>query len=701
VSARPLGRHASELAYQPALDGLRGIAVLAVLLYHGGVSWAQGGFLGVEAFFVLSGYLITSLLLAEWAKEGTVHLGNFWGRRARRLLPALFCVIAVTAIYEAVVGAGRAVPDFGADALATLLYVGNWHQVWTGNGYFAAAALVSPLQHTWSLAIEEQFYLVWPLLVLALLARFRRRHAPASRDGVPAHGEERLRLLLVVTFVGALASAGEMAWLYGSGAASAVNRVYYGTDTRAQGLLVGAALATLLAVRRRRGAPEVPARAAAVVGVVGAAGLAAAIALGRDDSAWLFRGGWLAFDVAVVAVIVAATSQAAAGGARGVPSPVRSLLAAWPLRATGEISYGLYLWHFPLFLWLDAQSTGVSGAALLWLRLGASFAVAVASFALVEQPIRQRHVRGLALRALTPAAVAAVLATVLVVWNVGEAAGAGPPPPTVPSGVPYATTAGVTCSVQDPGTARRQVFHVCPPLRMMLVGDSIGLTLGLQLGFNEQHYGTYVWDDARIGCGFDPTGQVVTAGGQQPQRQLCGTILRTWQADEKEFQPQVVVVEMGYWDLSDWIRGGRAVHIGDAQFDSALQSRMDAFVRALGSRKVPVVLLTVPLVDPVPLPDGSPQPQASTLRNRLINSMLQALAKRFPGEAYYFDTASELTPGGRYSAYVAGHLCRQSDGVHFAGSGPSYADLYQTYCGAHLQRELLPYLRTLAFGRRK
>src|SRR5580658_5807511 len=158
-----------EIAYVPALDGVRGVAVVAVLLYHGGVSWAQGGFLGVEAFFVLSGFLITSLLLAEWAGSGRISLRHFWARRARRLLPALFVVVVVCAIYELVVGSSRAVPDFGADVLATALYVANWHQIWTGSGYFAQTGLVSPLQHTWSLAIEEQFYLIWPLVLLALL----------------------------------------------------------------------------------------------------------------------------------------------------------------------------------------------------------------------------------------------------------------------------------------------------------------------------------------------------------------------------------------------------------------------------------------------------------------------------------------------------------------------------------------------------
>jgi len=228
------------LAYQPALDGVRAVAIIAVLLYHGGVSWAQGGFLGVEAFFVLSGFLITSLLVSEWTEIQAIRLGRFWARRARRLLPALFCVIAAVGFYEALAGASRAVPDLLGDGLATLFYVGNWHQIWTGAGYFAQTARPSPLQHTWSLAIEEQFYLLWPLLLLGTLG-LSNRGKPKRLVAQPlsAAAPPRLRPLLVFTLVGALASAVEMGVLYHLGSPLERIWVYYGTDTRSQGLLSG------------------------------------------------------------------------------------------------------------------------------------------------------------------------------------------------------------------------------------------------------------------------------------------------------------------------------------------------------------------------------------------------------------------------------------------------------------------------------
>jgi peptidoglycan/LPS O-acetylase OafA/YrhL len=696
VSDRPLGRQGDELAYQPALDGLRGVAVLAVLLYHGGVSWAGGGFLGVEAFFVLSGFLITSLLLAEWRAEGRIRLGNFWARRARRLLPALFCVIVVTAVYEAHAGAGAAVPDFGADALSTLFYVGNWHQIWVGSGYFQQAALVSPLQHTWSLAIEEQFYLVWPLLVVGLLAWGRR-----MRRGRP---------LLFVCVAGAVASAAEMAVLYGfgsgSGSAAAVTRVYYGTDTRAQGLLIGGALAVLLASRAGVGeALRARPRLVGLVGVFGAVLVGTGFALARGDSAWLFRGGFLAFDVGVVAVIVSAVSGLSSG-ASFVVSPVRWLLALRPLRGVGQISYGLYLWHFPLYLWLDQQTTGVSGAALLWLRLGVVFVVSLASFFVVEQPVRRRRLRGVPLRVAAPTALAGVLVAVGGAWDAGAvavtASSAPPPRPHLSSsGVSYSSPGH--CSVSDPAAPAgipappAAVLRVCPPLRVLVVGDSIGLTLGIQLSLRASAFGVDLWDQARSGCGYVVSGEVVTSTGPVPPRGLCQSIESEWRLEERAFHAQVVVVEMGYWDLSNWVQSGDTVHIGQPGFDGQLRRGMDRVVRGLEAKGVQIVFLSVPLVNPPALPDGSPQPQASVARNRLVNSLLAALPRQFPGVAHYFDIGRYVTPGGRYSTAVDGHVCRDSDGVHFAGSGPGW-DFYQTYCGASVQRALLPWLRRLVFG---
>ena len=198
----------ASLPHYGGLDGLRAVAVAAVILFHGGVSWAPGGFLGVEVFFVLSGFLITSLLVTEWARSATIGLRRFWGRRARRLLPALFALVVVIGAYYAVAGPTKAVPGLKGSGISTLLYFNNWHQIADRTNYFAASGPVSPLQHTWSLAIEEQFYLVWPLLVLAVLSLTRRSGASERRS---------LQILLALSIAGVIASATEMAILFDSG----------------------------------------------------------------------------------------------------------------------------------------------------------------------------------------------------------------------------------------------------------------------------------------------------------------------------------------------------------------------------------------------------------------------------------------------------------------------------------------------------
>ncbi|MGC9960321.1 MAG: acyltransferase family protein [Acidimicrobiales bacterium] len=717
-----------RLAYQPALDGVRALAIVAVLFYHGGVSFhgspvslAQGGFLGVEVFFVLSGFLITSLLVAEFADRHTVGLRQFWSRRARRLLPALFCLVAAVGFYQAVAGSSAAVPDLLPDGLATLFYVGNWHQIWTGAGYFAQTARPSPLQHTWSLAIEEQFYLVWPLIVLGILrlaGRFRPDDSGRSRG---------LKALLVLAVAGSVASAAEMSWLFHGG--GGLNRVYYGTDTRAQGLLAGAALSVGLALWRERperdgrpagrqklwrqwaerdgrpagwrlqgrAADGRPAATVAALGVLGLAGLAAVIggmylAGGSGGTGGgIYRGGFLVFDVAVVALIASVALAPAAPAAR--------LLATWPLRSIGRISYGLYLWHYPLFIWLDEQSTGLAGWSLFVVRVGATFAVSIASYLAIEQPIRQRRWPAWAVRVAAAPAAAVAVAALVVASGVPSAAGVGTvdPPPNEPTttvapipGVSWAGDQG-PCSVRLPTTIPAyETFHTCPPVRAMVMGDSMALTLAFGLGSDQQHYGVLLSDDAAIGCSFGVRGLGQWGPGLAFSAQFtpCRNQFATWRAEEKAVHPQALVVLMGYWDCFNWQWGGHEVHIGQPAFDSYLFSRMELFVRTEGAGGIPVVVLTVPYVDPAPFADGSPAPASSAQRHGLINGMLARLAAAFPRQVHLVDLDSYVSPGNHFDATVDGHLCRYSDGIHFA-----------PYCGAIVGAHVLPLIRQLVEAR--
>jgi len=702
---RRVGRESTDvsrlrprLRHEPALDGLRGVAIALVLLYHGGISWAGGGFLGVELFFVLSGYLITSLLLAEASSTGRIGFRAFWGRRARRLLPALACVVIACALYEHFAGLNAA-PDFGADALATLAYVANWHQLWVGSGYFAQVANVSPLQHTWSLAIEEQFYLVWPLVVVAVLRLGRRRAenvelldpaAERASDRVPT---SRLAALLGLSIAGALASAAEMAWLFHGG--SGLNRVYYGTDTRAQGLLAGAALAAATALARRRQRRPLSRSGQSVLagaGLAGAGGLAAATAYASGTAGWLYQGGFLAVDVAAVAVIACAASPVAR-------SPLGALLSWRPLRALGLVSYGVYLWHFPLFLWLTAASTGVSGAALFGLRCATTLAVAIVSYFVVEQPIRTRRVTGRSLAVLASSGMAAALVSVALAWSAtgAEAALANLPalarPPAVHDRGPAAVGPAPAAAV--PNGAAKSPLSGKRNLRVMVIGDSIGLTLGVELSNGEQRYGVSVFNRAILGCGFIDSGESDEMGTHyEAPNGKCLTAFRQWQHDEAAIRPQVVLVQMGYWDEMNWLQDGQVRFIGQPTFDRELRGRMDLLVRMLSAPRVRIVLLSVPYTHPLPWPDGSEPLQGSILRDHEINAMLQSVAKSFPGRVSFFDTSPEVTPDHRFSLFVDGALCRMPDGIHFAlGTSPSRLSL--TPCMRHLQAVLFPYLRTL------
>ena len=216
---------ATNEARLPYLDGIRAFAVMAVLLYHGGVTAVSGGLLGVDVFFVLSGFLITTLLCGEFGSRAAIGLGRFWARRARRLVPALVILLLGVAAYAHVYSGSLDLATLRGDALSTLAYVANWHFLASSQGYFAQAAAPSPLLHTWSLAVEEQYYLIWPVVALIVL-RTGGRRALAWTAGI-----------------GALGSALLMASLYLAGAST--SRLYYGTDTRAQALLVGSLLGAL------------------------------------------------------------------------------------------------------------------------------------------------------------------------------------------------------------------------------------------------------------------------------------------------------------------------------------------------------------------------------------------------------------------------------------------------------------------------
>jgi peptidoglycan/LPS O-acetylase OafA/YrhL len=369
------------LAQMPGLDGLRALAVIAVLLYHAELIWIPGGFLGVEVFFVISGYLITALLLAEWRQRGRIDLKAFWLRRARRLLPALYLTVVVTLAFAVVFLPGE-VAGLRSDAIAAFGYVTNWYLVLGHESYFEAVGRPSLLKHLWSLAVEEQFYVLWPLLFAAGISLCAVRW--------------RQRRTLVATVVGAAASAVLMATLYAPEVDP--SRIYYGTDTRASGLLIGAALAfvwfpgrgparreastgpRLLEDSQRRWGWMAP-LLLDVAGFAALGGLVWLCLLLGEFQPFLYQGGFFMVGLATAVVIMATANPHTRLGA---------VVLAWgPLRWIGVRSYGIYLWHWPVFMVTRPQlDVAYEGSGLLALRLAVTVLLADLSYRYVETPIR-------------------------------------------------------------------------------------------------------------------------------------------------------------------------------------------------------------------------------------------------------------------------------------------------------------------------
>jgi peptidoglycan/LPS O-acetylase OafA/YrhL len=361
------GRRAGEMGYLPGLDGVRALAVIGVLLYHADLTWIRGGFLGVDVFFVLSGFLITSLILEEFDRSGRIDFGKFYLGRARRLLPALVLMLLVVAVAAAFVWRDAAA-QVRADAVASIFYVNNWWYILNDSSYFEFTGRPPLLKHLWSLAVEEQFYLVWPAVTFLLVRRWGRR------------GVRWTAIVLAVL---------STAWMITLSVSNGFpeyadpSRAYFGTDSHAMGLLVGAALATFWRPGRLKA--DVPAGARVIITGTGIAALLAVVGfflLVGEFSPWMYQQGGFLVLALVVALLIAMTTHPA--------SPLGRWMGAQPWRYIGQRSYGLYLWHWPIFMVTRPNlDVPLDGIPLLIVRLALTFGIAELSFRFVEMPIRK------------------------------------------------------------------------------------------------------------------------------------------------------------------------------------------------------------------------------------------------------------------------------------------------------------------------
>jgi peptidoglycan/LPS O-acetylase OafA/YrhL len=619
------GHGRRHLAYNPALDGIRGLAVGAVLLFHGGFSWARGGYLGVSTFFTLSGFLITSLLVVEFGRSRRIGLTAFWARRLRRLLPASAVTLALLLLSLVVMNEDweGTVPG---DVIASALNVANWRFLFADRSYAELFASPSPVLHFWSLAIEEQFYWVFPLLTAGVL--------------VAAKGSLRV---YAAVLGGLLVLSGVLTLLY----SDSPDTVYYSTPIRMGEILVGSLLAVALAEGRtaglRRWAPWV--------------GLAGAVALAMSAWAWwnveqsttvLSEGGLLVYALVSGALVLSAC----------VDGPVRRLLAFEPLRLLGVISYGAYLFHWPLFLlldeqrvdgWLDPFNLRLRGVGLFALRLVATLALAIASYHLLERPIRNGERPKLAAPPLLAAGtVAALVVAALVIPKVWE-------PPLDD----FESIAAAQARIQ----AEIDAVPASVP-RVMFFGDSTAMMASAGVGAWGLDSGELVVPDhaTELGCS-------IGRGGERRQYGEVTTVppgcdwATTWLAPlDRHAETKVAVVMTGTWDVIDRKIPGDATWRGpgDPVYDQFLSGEIGAAMDLLRSRNVTVVWLTTPPLDfgrgVVPRPE--PDPVDAAARVARLNQLIRDQAAAHVGVAV-----------AEFGDYIAGlppedDARIRSDGVH-------------------------------------
>lgn len=651
--------------HQPGLDGLRAVAVAVVLLYHARIGWMGGGFLGVSAFFTLSGFLITSLVVREHQRSDHIDLRRFWGRRIRRLLPAALATQAFVVLL-AVLGAwdNDQLRSLRGDVPAALAQVVNWHFILGDRSYGDRFSSPSPLEHFWSLAVEEQFYLVFPVIVLAGLRL----------------GRGRIRPLVLALAAATVISAAVNGWL----ATGATDRAYFGTDTRLAELTVGALLGCLtlpgLVVVARWRAWVIG------LGLIGFAGSAALWVTARTSDQWLYPWGLLATACATCAMILAAVQ----------PGPIRQVLSTAPLQWLGRVSYGVYLLHWPIFLWLSPARTGWSTWPLLAVRLAVTFVAAEAMYRLVEQPVRSRRLlrKPESLLALPVVGIAILVVMLTTTQSLPR-----------PSALQVASASGPPTTA--PPVVRAQ--------RVLVVGDELAASLGG--GWQPDPAQVELRTESVAGCGLAIAGYVRLASGLvERDSDRCQGIHDRWTAAEREFRPDVVVIWVGVRDLADrrlmldapWLAPG-APALSDVYATEAnvLGDDLAAGGAQLVWLNIPTIRNTKSL-EPVPpgpragqagnpgqellslskASENAPPPgfaENDDPRVLALNAQVQRVVATRPGERL-MDIASWIAewPGGAFNSTL------RSDGLRLDAVAAQQAGEWLTNGISELRRETAP-----------
>lgn len=552
----------------PALDGFRGLFVVLVLLYHFGVTQLVGGWVGINHFFVFSGYLIARILVSERSRYGSIDMRAFYRRRAERLLPALLVLLVAVLGHTALTQTPGVRHQVGGDVLASLFFVQNWRLVARDDAYFDMLGDPSPLRHLWTLGVEEQFYLVAPWLVLVLFVLLRGRWVRVLAVSVLT--------LLAVGWTVVLAGGDDPSF----------TRLYYGTDTRAQALLAGVAFAFALG----RGGdddelgPRFSVGVTQAIGVVGALVSVSAFFLVDETSAWLFtHGGMLAFTLGAVAMGVAATDPR--------PMLLTRVFSFAPLVLLGQMTYGLYIYHWPIRLWLGPHLGDLPLAVQVAALLAVTVAVAAVSFRYLEVPVVMHGVRGLWRRARDELAVALV-----AVSAVALAAGAlftANPAPTGPLG----GVAGPGGEEQQPITEVADLVAGQPqpqpgrPRRVGAFGDSVPFYLA-------ERFPTGSFGDAEVinlgveGCDLLDEPITILPGVDGRNRPECVDVKKTWEEKLASEDADTLLVVVSPLLAVPHEVDGQQLGLGDAEYRELITDRLDEMVERADAAGIEQVAVT-------------------------------------------------------------------------------------------------------------
>ncbi|MFM7872725.1 MAG: acyltransferase family protein [Actinomycetota bacterium] len=528
----------------PGLDGLRGVAVIMVLVFHSGLGWLPGGFLGVSIFFTLSGFLITSLLLGEIESSGRIGLGSFWSRRLRRLLPASLAAITLAVVIAPWLTTAVEEGRLRGDAVAGVLYASNWRYVSANVSYEELFATVSPLLHLWSLAIEAQLYLVLPIVIMiASSTRLRRRGIGVVLAGC------------------AVASAvGSAVFLSG-------DRLYYGTDARAAELLAGAVLACWWRPPDQRLAePHVAGRVWTRWIPLGACAAVLIIArVTTTSSDWVYSGALAGFALLSVVLVAGAVES----------GPLRRLLEYRGLTIVGTVSYGLYLYHWPIFVWMTSDRVGLDGVALFAVQLAATAAVSATSYLILESPVRRRRILASG-RIAAPAALVVAVALPFVWLDAHRTT--------------VQTTERVLTTV-PPTTAGSG--SAAETLRILVIGDSTAENLARAFA-DAADPSLGVISGGVIGCPLLLAAEVFDRPGGTQDSAYCPDNLRIL-ADNADSVDAVVIVAgvANQWDRRPR-DGAEVIEVGGDDYRRDFANWMEEVQSVLAPTGIPVVVFDSP-----------------------------------------------------------------------------------------------------------